>query len=70
MLRGYREKFGMTDAGDSTKPVQGRKSVYIRKEKGNEKIRGSVGQRGRGDAALETQGTDVQLSGDFLTLCR
>lgn len=68
MLRGFREKVDMTVAGDSTKAVQGRESVYIREEKGNEKIRGSVGQSGRGDTALETQGTGVQLSRDFSTL--
>lgn len=68
MLGGFGEKFCMEVAADSTEAVQGRGRVHIREEKGNEKIRDSVGWRGTGDAALGTQGTGVQLSGDFLSL--
>lgn len=47
VLRGFREKFCMEVAAGSTEAVQGRWRVHIRKEKGNEKIRDSVGQRGQ-----------------------
>lgn len=51
------------------KLFKGRGRVRIREGKGNEKIRDSVGRRGTGGAALETQGIGVQLSGGFLSLC-
>ena len=69
MLGGFGEKFCMEVAADSSEAVQGRGGVHTREEKGNKKIRDSVGWRGTGDAALETQGPGVQLSGGFLSLC-
>jgi len=69
VLGGFGEKFCMEVAADNTEAVQGRGRVHIREEKGNDKPRDSVGQRGTGDSALETQGTTVQLSRGFLSLC-
>lgn len=68
MLGGSGEKFGMEVAADSTGAVQGRRRVHVRELKGNEKIRDLVCWRLTGDAALETQGTGVQLSRGFLSL--
>lgn len=66
VLGGFGEKFGMEVRADTTEAVQGRVRVHLGEEKGNEKIRASVGQKGTGDAALETQDTGVQLSRGFL----